>query len=48
MFIYFAETIAGSLLCCGVGIVKCLFNIVYTLIGDEARSQHQEITEKTD
>ena len=34
MFLDVAETIAGSFLCCGVGIVKCLFNIVYTLIGD--------------
>ena len=34
MFLDVAETIAGSLLCCVVGIVKRLFNIVYTLIGD--------------
>ena len=48
MFLDVAETIAVSLLCCGVGIVKYLFNIVYTLIGDFARSQRQETTEKTD
>ena len=48
MFFDVAETIAGLRLCCGVGTVQCLFNIVYMLIGDKARSQHLETTEKTD
>ena len=34
MFLDVAETIAGLLLGCGVGTVKCLFNNVYTLISD--------------
>ena len=34
MFFDVAETIAGLLLRCGVGTTQCLFNIVYTLIGD--------------
>ena len=34
MFLDVAETIAGLLLWCGVGTVQCLFNNVYTLIGD--------------
>ena len=34
MVFHVAETIAGLLLCCGVGTAQCLFNIVYTLIGD--------------
>ena len=48
MFLGVAESVAGSLLCYGVGIVRCLFNILYTSIGDKARSQHQKTTEKTD
>ena len=48
MFLGVAESVAGSLLCYGVGIIQCLFNILYTSIGDKARSQHQKTTEKTD
>ena len=35
MFLGVAESVAGSLLCYGVGIVQCLFNILYTSIGDK-------------
>ena len=33
MFLGVAETIVSSLLCCGVGIVQCLFNLLYYVIG---------------
>ena len=32
MFPGFAVTIVGSLLCCGVGIVQCLFSLLYYVI----------------
>ena len=33
VFLGVAETIVSSLLCCGVGIVQCLFNLLYYVIG---------------
>ena len=33
VFLGVAETIVSSLLCCGVGIVQCLFNVLYYVIG---------------
>ena len=33
VFLGVAETIVCSLLCCGVGIVQCLFNLLYYVIG---------------
>ena len=33
VFLGVAETIVGQLLCCGVGIVQCLFNLLYYVIG---------------
>ena len=33
LFLGVAETIVSSLLCCGVGIVQCLFNLLYYVIG---------------
>ena len=32
MFVGAAEKIVGLLLCCGVGIVQCLFNLFYYVI----------------
>ena len=31
-FLGVAQTIVGSLLCCGVGFVQCLFNLLYYVI----------------
>ena len=47
MFLGFKETIVGSLLCCGVGLVQCLFNLLcmYSSFGDYSRPQHQETTD---
>ena len=33
VFLGVAETIVSSLLCCGVGIVQGLFNLLYYVIG---------------
>ena len=33
VFLGVAETIVCQLLCCGVGIVQCLFNLLYYVIG---------------
>ena len=32
VFLGVAGTVAGSLLCCGVGTVHCLFNLLYDII----------------
>ena len=46
VFLGVAETIVSSLLSCGVGIVECLFNILYYVIfGDCTRPQRQETTD---
>ena len=29
---WYAQTIVGSLLCCGVGFLQCLFNRLYYVI----------------
>ena len=43
VFLGAAETIVSSLLCCGVGFVECLLNILYHVIfGDCTRPQRQE------
>ena len=33
VFLGVADTIVCQLLCCGVGIVQCLFNLLYYVIG---------------
>ena len=32
MFLCVAESVVGELLCCGVGIVQCPFNLLYYVI----------------
>ena len=40
VFLGVVETIVGSLLCCGVDIVQCLFNLLCYIIGDCNLLQH--------
>ena len=46
VFLGVAENIVGLLLFRGVGIVQCLFNLLYMSFGDCTRAQHQETTVK--
>jgi len=43
MFLGVVKTIVGSLLCCGVGIVQCHFNLLYCAINPLSPNgdQHQ-------
>ena len=44
VFLVVAETVASPLFCGFLGIVQCLFNLLYSSFGDFTRPQHQEIT----
>ena len=42
-FLGVSEAIVGSLLCCGVGIVDCLFNPLYYVIFDRTIRNHKKL-----